>query len=109
MNNLLTKYINNCNNIDSYYQNLVTLTKNHYYVGSTNEWILDNYYLVVEHKNVIKKDFKEYKRLKTLLEANGEIYKILLDIFNKYKFNIDLKTLIRELNNYQDRTDSYYS
>ena len=109
MNNLLNKYMNNCNNIDSYYQNLVTLTKNHYYVGSTNEWILDNYYLVVEHKNVIKKDFKEYKRLRTLLEANDEIYKILVDIFNKYKFNIDLKTLIKELNNYQDKTDSYYS
>ena len=59
MNNLYAKYLENCNNIDAYYQNLVTLTKNHFYVGSTNEWILDNYYLVVEHKNVIKKLIKE--------------------------------------------------
>ena len=109
MNNLYTKYINNCNNIDSYYQNLVSLTKNHYYVGSTNEWILDNYYLVVEHKNVIKKDFKEDKKLKTLIESNGEMHKILVDIFNKHNYNIDIHSLIKELNNYQDKNDAYFS
>ena len=109
MNNLYAKYLENCNNIDAYYQNLVTLTKNHFYVGSTNEWILDNYYLVVEHKNVIKKRIKEDKKIKYLLETNSNMYNILLDIFEKNKFNIDISTLIRELNAYQNKNDYYYS
>ena len=109
MNNLYAKYLENCNNIDAYYQNLVTLTKNHFYVGSTNEWILDNYYLVVEHKNVIKKLIKEDKKIKYLLETNSNMYKILVDIFEKYKYNTDISTLIRELNNYQNKNDYYYS
>ena len=95
MRNLYNKYIENCNNIDAYYQNLVNLTKNHFYVGSTNEWILDNYYLVVEHKNKIKKELKESSDLKLLLESNIETYNILFNIFKKNKFNVDENTIIK--------------
>ena len=109
MRNLYNKYIENCNNIDAYYQNLVNLTKNHFYVGSTNEWILDNYYLVVEHKNKIKKELKESSDLKLLLESNIETYNILYNIFKKNKFNVDETSLIRELNNYQNKNDAYFS
>ena len=58
MNNVYARFLDNCQDIERYYQNLVALTKNHNYVGSTNEWIIDNYYLVVENKNIIKKALK---------------------------------------------------
>lgn len=64
MNKIYSRFLDNCSNIERYYESLVELTKNHNYVGSTNEWIIDNYYLVVENKNVIKKIFKEKKILK---------------------------------------------
>ena len=55
MNNIYARFLENCDFVEEYYQNLVSLTKNHNYVGSTNEWIIDNYYLVVENKNILKK------------------------------------------------------
>ena len=59
MNKLLKKVIENCKYIEEYYEKLVGLTKNHNFVGSTNEWIIDNFYLVVEQRNAIKKFIKE--------------------------------------------------
>ena len=98
MNNIYTRFLDNCSSIEDYYQNLVSLTKNHKFVGSTNEWIIDNYYLVVENKNILKKAFREDKYLKILIESNIDIYKILFDIFEKYKYNIDSYTYINEEN-----------
>ena len=109
MNNIYTRFLDNCSSIEDYYQNLVSLTKNHKFVGSTNEWIIDNYYLVVENKNILKKAFREDKYLKILIESNIDIYKILFDIFEKYKYNIDSYTLIKELNNYQNKNGVYFS
>ena len=109
MNNIYARFLENCDFVEEYYQNLVSLTKNHNYVGSTNEWIIDNYYLVVENKNVLKKAFKEDKFLKVLIESNSEIYKILFNIFEKYKYNIDSHTLIKELNAYQNKNEVYFS
>ena len=109
MNNVYARFLDNCQDIERYYQNLVSLTKNHNYVGSTNEWIIDNYYLVVENKNIIKKALKEDKYLKILVESNEEIYNILLDIFKKHNYNLDQSTLIKELNAYQNKNGVYFS
>jgi predicted nucleic-acid-binding protein len=109
MNNVYARFLDNCQDIERYYQNLVSLTKNHNYVGSTNEWIIDNYYLVVENKNIIKKEFKENKYLKILVESNEEIYNILLDIFKKHNYNLDQSILIKELNAYQNKHGVYFS
>ena len=34
--------------ITKFYNKLVNLTKNHLFIGITNEWIVDNYYILVE-------------------------------------------------------------
>lgn len=109
MNKIFVRFLDSCKNIESYYENLVELTKNHNYVGSTNEWIIDNYYLVVESKNYIKKIFKERKNIKNVLEINEEIYFILINIFKKYNFNLDKSVLLKELNSYQNKNDCYFS
>ena len=53
MANILKKFLTNFDDITEYYNFLVNKTKNHEYVEITNEWLIDNYYLVVEHKNNI--------------------------------------------------------
>jgi len=35
-------FLTNCNIIEKYYQYLIKLTSDNNYVGSTNEWIIDN-------------------------------------------------------------------
>ena len=109
MNKIYTSFLENCKNIEDYYENLVELTKNHNYVGSTNEWIIDNYYLVVENKNFIKKVFKEKKNIKTVLYVNEKMYRILINIFNKHNYNLDKATLLKELNHYQNKNSCYFS
>lgn len=103
------EFLKECRAIAEYYENLVTLTKNHNYVGSTNEWIIDNYYLVVETKNFVRKNFKERKHLNRILDENTEIYDVLVKIFERHKFSLDLSLLIRELNNYQTKNDCYFT
>ncbi len=109
MNKIYSKFIEDCKNIESYYQNLVDLTKNHNYVGSTNEWIIDNYFLVVENRNAIKKIFKEKKNIKTTLEINEAMYGILVDILKKHNFNLNKDLFIKELNHYQNKNNTYFS
>ena len=38
-------FLKNYDIIHKHYEYLVNLTKNHIFVGSTNEWIIDNFYL----------------------------------------------------------------
>lgn len=109
MNRKYKKFIKECKEIAKYYEKLVTLTKNHNYVGSTNEWIIDNYYLVVETRNFVKTSFKERKDLNRILEENTEVYNILLKIFEHHKFNMDPSLLMKELNNYQTKNNYYFT
>ena len=53
MANILKKFFSDFEDITEYYNYLVNKTKNHQHVDITNEWLIDNYYLVVEHKNII--------------------------------------------------------
>ena len=90
MANYLKKFINDFNDINTYYSTLVDKTKNKEYVGITNEWLIDNFYIVVEHKtNFVhnKKDIK--KRVKMI----NNIYYIIRDIVVKNNYNVSLRIL----------------
>ena len=52
---------NNFKIITKYYNELVKITKQHYFIGITNEWIVDNYYLIAEKENNIKQFYKNKK------------------------------------------------
>ena len=108
MNKMLKNVIDNCKYIEDYYEKLVELTKNHNFVGSTNEWIIDNFYLVVEQRNTIKKFIKN-KHNRNILNSNDAMYNILLDIYLKHDYNMDKNILIRELNSYQTKNNICFS
>ena len=109
MNKIYSKFLDDCNNIESYYEKLVELTKNHNFVGSTNEWIIDNFYLIVEQRNAIKRLFRHKKSIKELLAKNEDMYSILKEIFKSHDYNLDRHLLIKELNAYQTKNNCYYS
>ena len=48
----------NIRRITAYYTFLVQETKNNRMVGSTNEWVLDNYYMISEQEKVLKVELK---------------------------------------------------
>ena len=62
MAKLIKNYLNNFGDITEYYNFLVNKTKNHEYVDITNEWLIDNYYLLAEHKNIVTTNMKQIKK-----------------------------------------------
>ncbi|MBQ7137292.1 MAG: hypothetical protein IJO43_04885 [Bacilli bacterium] len=103
------KFLKNCKSIEEYYQYLIDLTNRHYFVGSINEWIIDNYYIIVEIKNGIKKQIKENKKLKEKLDKSVKLYSILNYICEKNNYNITYEMLIGELKSKQKANDIYLS
>ncbi len=95
--------------VSDYYDYLVELTKEHYFVGITNEWIIDNYYLVVESKNMIKNLSKKDRESRKIVNGNADLYNLIKGIFEKHHYNVDYKLLTKEINSYQTRSSYYFT
>ena len=106
MANIIKKFFNDFEDITEYYNFLVNKTKNHEYVEITNEWLIDNYYLLVEHKNNIINSKKDIK--KGLKQVN-ENYYFLKNIINKKNYNITFKYLIDELKKFQSNNNKIFT
>ena len=106
MANVLKKFFHEFENITDYYNFLVGKTKNHEYVEITNEWLIDNYYLLVEHKNGILNSKTLIKKNKKIINDN---YYFLKNIVSKKNYNISFKYLINELKEYQTTTKKEFS
>lgn len=98
MTDFTKKFLNDFNDIKEYYNYLVSKTKKKEYVGITNEWLIDNFYLVVEHKTNFVHDKKVIK--KRLKDIN-KVYFCIRDIVIRNNYNISLKILSDELKKYQ--------
>lgn len=101
MTKIIKQFFNNFQDITEYYNFLVNKTKNHEYVEITNEWLIDNYYLLVEHKNNILASKKDLEKSKKILDKNFYFVKSLIA---KKNYNITFKYLAEELRNYQKET-----
>ncbi len=106
MVNYLNKYVNDFKRINDYYNFLVAKTKNGEYVGITNEWLIDNFYLVVEHKTNFN---HEKKNIKKKVKYINKIYLLIRDIVLKNNFNVNLKLLSEEIKKYQKANNYYLS
>ncbi len=106
MDKFIKRFMENFDEITEYYNYLVDLTKNHEYVGIANEWLIDNYYLIVEHKNIIILEKKENSKR---LYKNENVYYLIHDIVSRYNYNINISNLVKELNKYQKETKTYLS
>ena len=103
---MINHFFENFDAITDYYNFLIAKTKNLEYVGITNEWLIDNYYLLVEHKNNIVREKKQLaKQVKHSLYMNNAIKKII----SKNNYNIDFHKLVKELNSYQHENHYFFS
>lgn len=102
-------FLNNCKIIERYYDHLIALTNNHHFVGATNEWIIDNYYVVSEIKSGIQKTFKENKKLKSTIKKSDEFYCILNDICYGNNFSVDYHLLLSSLFERQKQKEIFLS
>ena len=95
--------------IFQHYEYLINLTKNHIFVGTTNEWIIDNFYLIVEIKNNLKRAYKDTKKFKYARTDQVDMYQVVEDIFNSHNYDVNYSTIIRDLNSYQTKNNCYFT
>lgn len=106
MANMIKNFLRDFDDITKYYNYLVNKTKNHEYVEITNEWLIDNYYIVVEHKNDILNIKKQISKNQKLINGN---YYFLKNIVSKKNYNINFKYLVEELKNYQKENNKVFT
>lgn len=102
---MIRKFLNDFEEITNYYEFLVDRTRNLEYVGITNEWLLDNYYLLVEHKNRV---IREKKALKKKIKYSSNVESALKKIVIRNQYNLDLKKIASQLNLYQKENQYHF-
>lgn len=107
--NRYKKFLENCKTIEKYYNYLICLTNNHNFVGPTNEWIIDNYYIVVELKETIKKRLKEDKKIKEVINQPLDFFTTLNKMCYANNFNIRYEDILKVSEYYQNREEKYLS
>ena len=90
---------NNMKEINKYYNYLLTKTKKHYFVGIVNEWIVDNYYLLVEKEEHIKNFLKNKKQIK-FINKNFDMILMLNTILKECNYKTDEISLTNDIKNY---------
>ena len=106
MANLVKNFLTDFEDINEYYTFLVDKTKKKEYVGITNEWLIDNFYLLVEHKTNIIHDKKEIMKK---LKKYDRIFYCLKEIVVRNNYNISFRLLVSELKEYQKKTKVTFS
>ncbi len=84
------------NNITNHYKRLVQMADNHLFVGITNEWLLDNYFLINDQKQRLIK-FNKGKQI----NKNINMLKVIEKLLSKHNYRINEDIVIEELSNYQ--------
>ena len=95
--------------ITKYYEILVVETKNNKIVGSTNEWILDNYFVISEQEKALKEDFRNKEIQKIKVKRKKQISDFIFSLLEESNFQIDINSIFRSINTYQEEKDDYFS
>ena len=95
--------------ITDYYLLLVEETKSQRLVGSTNEWILDNYYMISEQEKVLRIDLqsKSFKKLEG--ERMKHLASLLREFLNRCHYQVDKGLFFNYLMQEQESSKDYLS
>ena len=101
----------NIKQITHYYMLLVEETKSHRLVGSTNEWILDNYYIISEQEKLLKEELKQIEHGKNRLDRKriNQICDLLRAFMSRCHYQLDKNLMFRYLTQIQVSQKDYLS
>ncbi len=95
--------------ITRYYRRLTYYTRQNLAVGSINEWIVDNYYLLSEQEQTIKHELSSIK----ILQIKPKRRQYLDNLVNGYlegeNYKLDTNLLFVFLNKYQKEDEDYFT
>ena len=95
--------------ITQYYLLLVEETKSQRLVGSTNEWVLDNYYMISEQEKVLKVDLRSKSFRELDARRVQQLTEVLRGFLVKCHYQIDKTLLFRYLSQVQVKQKDYLS
>ena len=97
--------------VTHYYMLLVEETKSQRLVGSTNEWVLDNYYMLSEQEKVLKPELKGVERGKWRVERGRieMLWNLTEGFLRRCHWQVDKVLLFRYLKQVQQRQKDYLS
>ena len=109
MKSIYKQFKENIKTITDYYLLLVEETKSQRLVGSTNEWVLDNYYMISEQEKVLKVDLlsKSFRKLEGARMTQLE--QMLQDFLTRCHYQIDKTMLFNYLLQTQKEKNDYLS
>ena len=95
--------------ITDYYLLLVEETKSQRLVGSTNEWVLDNYYMISEQEKLLKVDLlsKDFRKLEGRPVQHLE--QVLHGFLSHYHYQVDKEVFFNYLKQAQEQDNYYFS
>ncbi len=111
MKNIYKEFKNSVKEITRYYMLLVEETRNQRLVGSTNEWVLDNYYMISEQEKVLKEELKgvESGKWKVGSKRVDVLWKLLEGYLRKCHHQVDKTLFFRYLSQVQVKGKDYLS
>ena len=100
---------NSVRQITHYYMLLVEETKSQRLVGSTNEWVLDNYYMISEQEKVLKNELRGLTRgYWSVSPARiAMLWNLLKNFLQRCHCQVDKNLLFRYLTQVQQRQKDY--
>lgn len=101
------EFIKNNKDIFNYYKKVIKLTKENRSVGSTSEWLIDNYYVIDSQKKGMMYYLNTKRHLK--IKNRKTIYDLVYKILETKNFQLNYKYLFYSLNAYQEKTNHYFS
>ena len=93
--------------ITDYYMLLVEETKSQRLVGSTNEWVLDNYYMISELEKELKVDLTAKSFRQIGVKRINMMEQLLIGFLTKCHYQVDKTLLIRYLSQVQVNQNDY--
>ncbi|MBO7101722.1 MAG: hypothetical protein J6V98_06850 [Bacteroidales bacterium] len=97
--------------VTHYYMLLVEETKSQRLVGSTNEWVLDNYYMISEQEKVLRNELRSIGKGEWRVERARlqQMWDLLANYLKRCHYEVDKALLFRYLAQVQQREKDYLS
>ena len=111
MNKVYSIFRASTKEITRYYMLLVEETKGQRLVGSTNEWVLDNYYMISEQEKVMRVELKGVESGSWRVERGRveTLWNLLEGYLQRCHYAVDKALMFRYLTQVQQRQKDYLS
>jgi cyclic beta-1,2-glucan synthetase len=108
-NAVLYQFKRNVHSLTKYYKKLIKKTKQNQNVGSINEWIVDNYYIISEQEKHIRSEYFAEEIIRIKRRRKNHIYGLVYSYLKENDLNLSMTNLFAYLNKYQKQREDYFS